>query len=119
MGGLFLKEKRRTIRIKETNQATILLTSKFGNQQIKKLYKALTKDLSARGIKIPIDTFIPVGTSLKIKITFENPTRLIQTNGKIRWIKCLYDQELYEIGIEFVDMTPENVKILEKHIGVR
>jgi hypothetical protein len=111
-----LKERRRTIRIKEADKATIVLYSEFGKKQIKKIYQVLTKDLSVKGIKIPIDTFIPVGASLKIMILLENPTRFIHTNGNIRWIKCLHDQELYETGIEFVGMTQENVKILEKHI---
>jgi hypothetical protein len=111
-----LKEKRRTKRIKEADKATIVLNSEIGNQQIKKVYHVLTKDLSTRGIKIPINTFIPVDTSVKIQISLENPTKLIYTNGKIRWVKRLYNQQLYEAGIELVDMTPYQSEILEKHI---
>ena len=111
-----MKERRRTRRTKKADKATIVLNSEVGNQRIKKIYHVLTKDLSIKGIKIPIDTFIPVDARLKIKIFIENPPRLIFTNGKIRWIKSLYNHELYETGIEFVDMTPDNAKILEKHI---
>lgn len=109
-----MKGKRRTNRIIKADKATILLKSEVNNQQIEKIYHVLTEKLSVKGIKIPIDAFIPVDTSLKIEIFLENPTRVIFTNGIVRWIKCLYDQELYEVGIEFVDMSPEDVITLEK-----
>lgn len=111
-----MKERRKTKRINEADKATIVLNSEICNQQVKKVYHVLTKDLSTRGIKIPINTFIPVDTSVKIQISLENPTNLIYTNGKIRWVNRLYNQELYEAGIELLDMTPDNAKILEKHI---
>lgn len=111
-----MKERRRTKRIKEEDKVTISINSEVNNKKIRKTYHVLTKDISTNGFRIPVDAFIPVNTVLKIKITLENPARLIYAIGKVQWVRNLYNQEIYETGIEFIDMPPYQAGILEKHI---
>jgi hypothetical protein len=53
---------------------------------------------------------------LKIELSLTKPIRLISVLGKIRWIKTLYAGESFEIGIEFVEPSSEDIRILTRHI---
>ena len=111
-----MREKRRDLRINEENRVKIRLASKDDEYPDRKLSFHMTKDLSKRGIKILSNTFLPVNRTLRVELSVLNPPRMISALGKIRWIKSRYTDDMYEIGIEFVDMTPENIKILQEHI---
>ncbi len=78
-----------------------------------KIIHHLTQDISLTGIKIQCNLFIPVNTLLKIELSLRKPVRVISVSGRVRWIRALYKDELYEMGIEFVDTSQEAIRILE------
>lgn len=110
------KEKRRAKRIKEETKVIMTILSKDVLPPGKKISYHLSKDISSGGVKILTDTFLPTKTMMKIEVTLEKPLRLIRLYGKVRWVKTLYADELFEVGIKFENTDPENVKILERHI---
>lgn len=111
-----MKEKRRSERKKEENEVTIIVGSEATALSDKKICRALTKDISLHGIKIQCDTFFPIATTLKLKIMFEHPSYLINTYGEVRWIRRLSTPGFFEIGLEFKELSAENLKILKEHI---
>ena len=109
-------EKREAKRIREENKVTINLLSKDLVPPGKTFSYNLTKNISSKGLKIRANTFLPIDASLKIELSITKPARLISVLGKVRWIKTLYAGESFEMGIEFVNPSPEDIKILTRHI---
>ena len=111
-----MKERRKEKRIKEESKVTFKLLSDDKLPRGKKIFYTLTKDISSGGIRIQTDTFLPINTLLKIELLLTNPPRSITAFGKVRWVKNLYDDELFEMGLEFVDTTPDSIMALMEHI---
>jgi len=110
------KEKREAKRITEETKITITLLSTDLVPPGKTFSYNLTKDISLKGVKIRANTFLPINALLKIELSLTKPIRLISVLGKIRWIKTLYAGESFEIGIEFVEPSSEDIRILTRHI---
>lgn len=111
-----MSEKRRATRIKEEASVSINLVSKEALVPGKKISYHLTKDISSTGIKILTNTFLPIKSLLKIELSFIKPPKLFSAFGEVRWVKTRYADELFEIGIEFVNTPEEVIKILKEHI---
>ena len=109
-------EKRKAIRIEEEYKVTITEISKDKFPPPEKIIYGLTKDISSGGLRIQSNTFFPFNTLLKIELSLKDPPRLISAIGKVRWGKSSYTDELFEIGIEFVGISPDNTTALKGHI---
>lgn len=110
------KEKREAKRITEETKITITLLSTDLVPPGKTFSYNLTKDISLKGVKIRANTFLPINALLKIELSLTKPIQLISLLGKVRWIKTLYAGESFEIGIEFVEPSSEDIRILTRHI---
>jgi hypothetical protein len=111
-----LKEKRRSKRIIEEDEVSITVTSLDEVLPAKKAYGALTKDISMSGMKIRSNTFLPINACFKLKISFGSPRQIIYTYGKVRWVKRLSSLGLFEIGLEFLNSSSGDLKILRERI---
>ena len=94
-------EKRKAKRIIEENKV-----------KITRIYK----DKLPGGVRIQGNTFLPINTLLKIELSLKEPLRLISAIGKVRWVKRRYTEELFETGIEFMEMSPGSNNVLKEHI---
>ena len=111
-----MADKRKAQRIKEEAKVTIVLISKDSSSPGRKVIYHLTKDISLAGIKIQTNTFLPINSMIKIELSLKEPPRLITTIGMLRRVKSLYADELFEVGIEFVDTSKEIINTLKEHI---
>jgi c-di-GMP-binding flagellar brake protein YcgR len=102
------EEKRRDKRIKNENKLIFEIISCDSSLKNKKIFYTLTKDMSLGGVNIRTDTFLPVDTLVKIDLPLPKMHKMISVRGKVRWIKSLYEDEVFEVGLEFVD-TPHDV----------
>ena len=109
-------KKRRERRKDEENKVTISVVSKYKTQEILDNIYALTKDISMSGVKIQTDANLPINTLLKIEMALAKSHRLISVIGKVKWIKQLYGNEVFEVGVEFVDTPPDRVMALLEHL---
>ena len=103
-----MEEKRRDKRIKNESKLIFEIISAEGDLKNKKIFYTLTKDISLGGVNIRTDTFLPVDTLVRIDLPLPKMHKIISVRGKIRWIKSLYGDEVFEVGLEFVD-TPHDV----------
>ncbi len=103
-----MEEKRRDKRIKNENRLIFEIISVDGDLKNKKIFYTLTKDISLGGVNIRTDTFLPVDTLVRIDLPLPKMHKIISVRGKVRWIKSLYGDEVFEVGLEFVD-TPHDV----------
>lgn len=109
-------DKREAMRIREETKVSITLLSKDLVPPGKTFSYNLTKDISLKGLKIHANTFLPINASLKIELPLTKPVKMICVMGKVRWVKTLYADESFEIGIEFMETSPEDIRILKRHI---
>ncbi len=100
-------ERRKAVRLEEEDEITIIVISCSKLSPKRKLIYTLSMDISASGARMQVNNFLPLGTLLEIKIMLKNPPQTITTLGKIKWIKSLFADELFEVGFEFVHAYKE------------
>ncbi len=59
---------------------------------------------------------LPVGAELRMEIALLDSNKVINLVGKVRWINCLYDKELYEMGVEFRETLSDKTVALIEHV---
>jgi hypothetical protein len=110
-----MSEKRRERRVREQALFTITLISKDTTEAHPKIIHHTTEDISLTGARIHTNAFLPVGSFLKIDLSLMDPPRMISAYAKVRWAKSVYADELFELGIEFVDTSINIIKALKEH----
>ena len=111
-----MPDKRREKRVEEETKVTIRILPEDKYAHDKNVVFALTKDISSGGLKILTDKMLPVDTLLNIELTLAKLRKLVTVNGRVRWVKRLYDDEVFEMGLEFVNTPPESVMLLLENI---
>ncbi|UCE41175.1 MAG: PilZ domain-containing protein [Candidatus Aminicenantes bacterium] len=77
---------------------------------------AQIKDISAGGVKILTNIYIPLDTPIKLKITLSKLRETISPVGKIVWGNQIEDSDVYEMGIEFENTQPDILCTLLEYI---
>jgi hypothetical protein len=110
-------EKRRSERLAQENEITIKIVSKGKLPPNKKIIYQISKDISSSGTRIRTNTFLSVDTLLKIQLPLKQPPRMITALGKVKWVRTLYADESFEVGLEFIDTSSETIKLLADYIS--
>ncbi|NIM59349.1 MAG: hypothetical protein GTO16_10465 [Candidatus Aminicenantes bacterium] len=110
-----MSEKRRERRVREQALFTITLLSKDTAETHPKVIHHTTEDISLTGAKIHTNAFLPVGSFLKIDLSLTEPPQMISAYAKVRWVKSVYADESFELGIEFVDTSISIIRSLKEH----
>jgi c-di-GMP-binding flagellar brake protein YcgR len=112
-------ERRRESRKKEGNRVSI---ETFPQDQAdadstttKRISFSITEDISLKGIKIISEAFFHIDTLLKIDLSLADFHEPLNLTGKVKWSRS-YEENLYEIGIEFTGASPEHMKALVDHM---
>ena len=111
-----MPDKRREKRVEEETKVAIRILPENRYAHDKNVVFALTKDISSGGLKILTDKMLPVDTLLSIELTLAKLRKLVTVTGKVRWVKRLYDDDVFEMGLEFIDTPPESVILLLENI---
>jgi uncharacterized protein (TIGR02266 family) len=111
-----MSEKRKEKRIEEEIKVAIKLLPEDKYQHDKNIVYALTKDISSGGVKIVTDKLLPVDTTLKIELTLAKMRKLVEATARVRWVNRLYDDDVFEMGLEFVDTPSGSVMLLLEYI---
>lgn len=112
-----MSKQRSEKRFHHQSEVTITVVSGVSQSQAKWISHSLTKDISVSGAKLRSNYFLPKGTLLKINLTLNDPTpRIIHVLGKVQWVRSIFSDELFEVGIMFVDTPVENIHVLKDHI---
>ncbi|MGD9346817.1 MAG: PilZ domain-containing protein [Candidatus Aminicenantes bacterium] len=111
-----MSEKRKEKRIKDEIKVAIKLLPEEKYQHEKNVVYALTKDISSGGVKIVTDKMLPIDTLLKIELTLAKIRKLVEATARVRWVSRLYDDDVFEMGLEFVDTPAESVMLLLEYI---
>jgi len=107
-------EKRREKRLDEENKVVLHVLSE--NESLEESFYSFSKDISVGGLRIMTDSPLPVKTRVKMEIALSDSKRLVSGIAEVRWIKSLFDDEVFEMGLEFVDLDPQSKVFLIEHI---
>jgi hypothetical protein len=109
-------ERRGDSRMNEEDKVSVeILSGENPSAQIPSI-NALTKDISPGGVRIMSDVKIEPGTWVRLEIVLSARRRLIKVRGVVRWFRSIYEQDLFEMGIEFVGLTPDDKVSLLEHV---
>ena len=111
-----MEDKRREKRVKEENKLICEIVSDNKILKCKKIFYTLTKDISLGGVNIRTDTFLPVDTIVKMELSLSKMQKIVYLKGKVKWVKSLFDDEVFEMGLEFMDTPPNIITSLIGHL---
>jgi c-di-GMP-binding flagellar brake protein YcgR len=114
-----LRDRRRDARVGEEDKVTVEVLGGVGEPEEDRVINALTKDISPGGVRIMTHVRIPAGARLRLEVVLSRRRRLISVNGVVRWARSIYEDDLFEMGVEFTDLTPEDRVCLLEHIYSR
>ncbi len=108
-------ERRIDSRIREEDKVVVELLSDIDPPPTKKVFNALTKDISPGGVRLMTNILLPVGSLIKMELALSKRRKLIQATGKICWSRSIYSEELFEMGVEFTEIALEDKMALLEH----
>lgn len=110
-------EKRQEKRLDEENKVVLHVPSEDGQE--KQSFYSFSRDISVGGLRIMTDSPFPVKTKLKIEIALSESKKVISGLAEVRWVKSLFEDEVYEMGLEFIELDSQSKVFLLEHIYKR
>lgn len=107
-----VEEKRRFLRLTTPLELSYILS---GDDRV---YKAVTKDLSALGLRFVSQKELQPETTVDITLYIPNLKNPIHVTGKVVWQRrqSLEDNAPYDIGVEFVQIEEDNKNTFLKYL---
>jgi c-di-GMP-binding flagellar brake protein YcgR len=112
-------ERRGDSRISEEDKVSVEILSGENLSAELPSINALTKDISPGGVRIMSDVRLEADTRVRLEIVLSGRRRLIKVSGVVRWWRSIYEEDLFEMGIEFAELTPEDRVSLLEHVYKR
>ncbi|MFH1776387.1 MAG: PilZ domain-containing protein [Candidatus Omnitrophota bacterium] len=82
----------------------VFLKLKLQYQHARRVCYTLTNDISAGGVKIMSDYFLPISTILTLQLSLDQAQEIVQATGEVVWIEKLPYSERYKIGVKFKEI---------------
>lgn len=114
--GASRREERKDPRRKDELPVEIEFLPEDSQAGHKNIFYAQIKDISAGGVKIWTSVYIPLGTSIRLRITLSKLGESIGPIGKVVWGHRVENSEMYEMGIEFEKIPPDILCTLLEYI---
>jgi len=111
-----MKEKRREVRIPDELKFTLSPYSDMGSSSAREAFFSLTRDISAGGARIITNVPLPVDTLARFEIGLSRLRKIVHGTCRIRWVNRLFEDDIFEMGLEFVDLDPESIGALLEHV---
>lgn len=77
---------------------------------------AHTYDLSTGGARIVTAKSFSVGAVVRIRVNLTGTDQFVNLDGEVKWIKSREDEDLFEMGVEFLHLKSHDVLTLLKHL---
>ena len=111
-----LLERRQVQRIEQETKVAFSVMSGGEFAHFRKMFYSLTKNISLNGIMIQSDVFIPVGSMMTIDLSLEKNPEVITIIAQVRWIRTLFEDETFAVGLEFMDLPTTGLNALLSHL---
>jgi len=77
----------------------------------------LTKDLSAGGLRFQVTRGVSPGSRLLIQVTVPGTPAPIRTIALVIWTHKQPDDERWDVGVQFVGVTPQDRGVLADYVA--
>ncbi len=115
-----MKDRRRDIRIVEENKVVVSMMTGEIRPGSPTVYYSLTRDISMGGVRIMTGASLEAGARVRLDITLGRSRKRFRAIAEVRWVRELYDREIFDVGLQFVGLEPNAEFALIDHIfGVR
>jgi c-di-GMP-binding flagellar brake protein YcgR len=111
-----MEERRKDKRVAKRYKVNVLVFSGDKNKSTGEAKTKYSADISMSGIKLKSKTDYPLDTTMKLELYSRRTQRTLSVIGKVRWTKKLNKGKLYEVGLEFINTTPDKAYHLLDHI---
>ncbi len=112
-------ERRGDSRVSEEDKVSVEILSGEDPSTAPPMINALTKNISPGGVRIMSSVRLEPGTRVRLEILLSSRRRLIKVAGVVRWSRTVYQEDLFEMGIEFAGLTPDDRVSLLEHVYQR
>lgn len=85
---------------------------------VSQVVETLTKDMSAGGIRCLSSTLFPVSTEFQVELVLMNGEELLTARGQTRWFRMIANSDQFDIGISFLDLSPQNKRRLSAYLDL-
>ena len=115
-----MKDRRRDVRVLEENKVVISLMTGEVRPGVPTVYYSLTRDVSVGGLRVMTSARLASGVRVRLDLTLGRSRRRIRAVAVVRWVREIYDGEVFEVGLEFTALSAEAEFALMDHVfGVR
>lgn len=111
-----MKDRRRDIRIVEENKVVLSLMTGKVRPGVPNVFYSLTRDISMGGLRIMTVAPLEIGARVRLDITLGRSRKRIRAVAEVRWVRDLYAREVFEVGLQFVELEPDAEFALMDHI---
>ena len=111
-----MKDRRRDIRLFEENKVVVTLMTGEIRPGAATVFYSLTRDISMGGARLMTSAPLEAGSRVRVDITLGRTRKRIRAVAEVRWIRDLYAAEVYEVGLQFVGLDPDDEFALMDHI---
>jgi len=105
-----MEEQRKYYRLKKKDLISFAVIPNYKSERL------LTLDLSVGGLRFISQRFISPESILKVELAFKGVKKSINAIVKAKWTKAIFSDERYEIGAEFVNIRPEDLRFLKRYL---
>jgi hypothetical protein len=78
--------------------------------------QTLTKDVSVEGLRCLSPMPVPVSTELRVQLTLGVGNEPLLLRGRTQWFRSLPYSEQFELGLTFLEVSPETVRRLSTYL---
>ncbi len=111
-----MKDRRRDVRVLEENKVVISLLTGEVCPGVPTVFYSLTRDVSVGGLRVMTSARLARGDRVRVDLTLGRSRRRIRAAAAVRWVREIYDGEVFEIGLEFTALSAEAELALMDHI---
>lgn len=80
---------------------------------------ALTKDISAGGVRFVSNEFLPVSARLNVELSLDSNTHTLPATARVVWVNKIPYNENFMVGLEFTTIENENrlriIRYVDEH----
>ncbi len=109
------RERRKESRVKEEDKVIVEILADGQSSPERRIFNALTKDVSPGGVRVMTNLALSPDTNVRVEIALPTRRKLIKAAGIVRWSRSVYEEELFEMGIEFTQIRSEDKITLLEH----
>jgi hypothetical protein len=104
-----MKERRKDARKGKESKIILKYVPPGSGPECAKILPGIAKNISPGGMKIVIGEAIPPEAVVNVEFSLPEKDKLLELRGRVKWVWSLGEGKSFELGLEFIDPSSENL----------